>query len=156
MKTGQELRRITAAAPRLVFVERDLPRLRRPGHVEPHITFRLGVAPRLMENLQDGFVRVENLQRNQNLMQFVIQRLQDVRARENPVRHDLPGQEESLPFPVLFLTVQGDAHEKLLRHDMRHGFGEANPPGMSDGFFGVSTMGTSISLTLQFWQAYFT
>ena len=30
VKTGQELRRITAAAPRLIFVERDLPLFRRP------------------------------------------------------------------------------------------------------------------------------
>ena len=78
-----------------------------------------------MENLQNGFVRVKNLRGNQHFMQSVIQWLQNVRARENPVRHDLTGEKQPLPFPILLLTVQRNAQQELLRHDMRHGFGRS-------------------------------
>ena len=48
---------------------------------------------------------------------------------------------------VYFFSPLQYTAQELLRHNVRDALGDANPPGISDGFFGVSTMGTSISLT---------
>lgn len=75
-----------------------------------------------MENLQSGFIRMEDFSFEQFLMQALIHRNQIVlRGSQNPVGHGLATQLNPLPADLLLLPVQRAAHDELLGHDVGNG-----------------------------------
>ena len=78
---------------------------------------------RFVENLQGGFIRMEDFSFEQLRMQPVVYGSQIVlRGSQNPVGHGLTAQLDTFPVHFLFLTVQGGTHDELLRHDIGNGF----------------------------------
>ena len=118
----QELLWMLRTPSRLVLVQ-DYGLVRIPaGPIQPHVAVGLRLLSRLVENLQGGFIRMENLPFEQLRMQPVIYGSQIIlRGPQDPVGHSLPAQLDAFPLHFLFLPVQGTAHDELLGHDVGNG-----------------------------------
>ena len=78
---------------------------------------------RFVENLQGGFIRMEDFSFEQLRMQPVIYGSEIILCGpQNPVGHGLTAQLNAFAVYLLLLPVQGGTHNKLLRHDIGNGF----------------------------------
>ena len=110
----QEALRVIGASGLLVFVEHQLLTCVSPCPVEPHITLRLGFTVLLVQHLQCGFVRVEDIFLQQKNLHQVPDRFQpELTGSQQPVGHRLPGKRNPSSLENLLHPVQRRICDKL-------------------------------------------